>query len=523
MNRDGDISLLWQSVDHWAARKPDAEALVFGDRRVTWAELAGMVERMACGLISAGVGRGDCVAQVSAACPEFIISFLGASRAGAMWVGLSPVYPMEELRRMLGDCRPAVLLVAAEHRGAPLAGRASTLMYEIPSILGTYVIGGAAAGLPAFEELLEPSAECAGLLAERAAAQSPGDETLLIYTSGSSGAPKGVIHTHANLLANVSQEAPLFGIGGDDRVLLHFPINHVAADVEIGLCSIYAGATLVIQDHFSPADVLDVIEREKVTVLGQVPAMYLMEYEYDGFREERLQSVKTYLYGGSISTQPMLDVISGLCDRFGARMITGYGATEFGGFITSTEPSARPKSGEAGVAYPTCEVRIVDGGRNPLPAGETGEIAVRGPVLMKGYLNKPALTNEVVDGDGWLYTRDLGRLDGKGGLEILGRASDMYKSGGENIFPAEVEAALQSHPGVMFAAVIGVPHPVYGEVGRAFVMPVPGETVGADDLKRHCRTRLAPFKVPESFVFVERMPLLPSGKVDMRALRGRQE
>ncbi len=513
-----DSSYLWQEAARWASAKPDAEALVFGERRISWSELSRRVDSFACGMLRAGVGRGDCVAQISMACPEFIIAFLAASRIGAVWVGLNPKQTREELRRALDDCQPVLLLTVPSHADRPLLEMTQLLCCEFSSIMGAHVIGGAP-DWPSFDDLYgEVDAEALALAGRDL---SPGDDCLLMYTSGSSGVPKGVLHSNRSLLANVDRQAPRFGIGEDTRILLHFPINHVAADVEIGLCAIHGGATIVMMDHFNPEDSLDIIERESITVLGQVPLMYLLEFASPAFRPERLKGLKTLVWGGSAASPSLMERLKIIGDLAGAAVITGYGATEFGGFITVTGPDEPLIPGMVGRGYDNCEIKIVDAERAMVPAGTQGEIAVRGPMLMKGYLNKSQLTAEVMDGEGWFYTRDAGILDAEGRLTICGRLSEMYKSGGENVHPSEVEAVLDAHPRVMFSAVIGVPDALYDEVGHAFVMPHPGEKLTVEELRLYCRDCLAPYKIPKGFTLCEELPLLSNGKVDKKGLIGR--
>ncbi len=202
-------------------------------------------------------------------------------------------------------------------------------------------------------------------------------------------------------------------------------------------------------------------------------------------------------------------------------MVTGYGATELGGFVTATLPddSIAQLGGSVGVAYDNCEILIVDGQRKPLPPGNVGEIAVRGPMVMKGYLNSPEQTAEVLDKDGWYYTNDLGNMDASGRLSICGRRSEMYKINGENVYPCEVEAVLESHPAVLYAAVIAVPDDVFGEVAHAHVMIAQGAQLNADNLREWCAARLAHFKTPRMIRVHKQLPLLPNGKVDKVRLR----
>ncbi|MBI3118688.1 MAG: long-chain fatty acid--CoA ligase, partial [Candidatus Hydrogenedentes bacterium] len=358
-------------------------------------------------------------------------------------------------------------------------------------------------------------------LAQRTSEVQPGDEVLLMYTSGSTGKPKGVLQTHEAIVRNIAVEVKHFDWNEDTRALLHFPINHVAADVELGYGAVFAGATLVMMDRFDPARSLEVVEHEGITVIGQVPAMYLMQFQTEQYRRMNWQNVRAFVYGGSTPPQLLLDVLAPLAEKIGARLMTGYGSTELCGFVTYTTPEDDVEllAKSAGKVAPPFEMKIVDDVRSELPAGEIGEIAVRGPSIMKGYLNNPEATAAVLDAEGWYYSSDLGYLNEQGYLFISGRKSEMYKSGGENVFPREIEEVIEAHPAVLFAAVIGVPDPLYSEVGHAFVMVKPGKSVGAEAIIEHCKSHLANFKVPKRLELRPALPLLPNGKVNKVALK----
>ncbi|HDP35536.1 MAG TPA: hypothetical protein ENN29_10555, partial [Candidatus Hydrogenedentes bacterium] len=384
------------------------------------------------------------------------------------------------------------------------------------------VIGNTAQGAYYFDDYIStPRPHLDAEMVERMKTASPNDDVLLMYTSGSSGAPKGVLHSHGAILSNVSQQERLFDIYEDSRILLHFPINHVAADVEIGFCALHAGARIVMLDGFDPEKTLEVIEKEQISVLGQVPAMYLLESRTERFKRTNWNSVKTFVWGGASAPTLMLDTLADICKRTGARMVTGYGATEIGGFVTATLPgdSLAQLGDSVGVAYDNCEISIVDGQRRPLPPGKVGEIAVRGPMVMKGYLNNPEQTAEVLDKAGWYYTNDLGSMDKSGRLSICGRRSEMYKINGENVYPCEVEAVLESHAAVLYAAVIAVPDDVFGEVAHAHVMVAQGARANIEELRDWCAARLAHFKTPRTITIHKQLPLLPNGKVDKIRLR----
>ena len=518
------LKFLWQHVDKWASVKPDAEAIVFGKKRMTWAQLADAVDRTARAFLELGVEKGDCIALISTARPEFIISFMAASKIGAIWVGLSPRFSIGEMGRILRDCRPTILITQDRHENANLVERALTFSFELYCIREILVIGKAQEDMLSFEAFIEdPRHHLDSLLKERISATSPDDETLLMFTSGSSGFPKGVLHTHISVLSNVQEEQKRFEMGEDSRILLHFPINHVAADVEIGYCAIYAGACLVMLEGFDAGAALETIEKESITVLGQVPAMYLLEMRHPAFKTTDWKSVKTFVWGGSPASQEMLESLDAICKKTGASLITGYGATERGGFVTSREAkdTLAQKRENVGVGYDNCQIRIVNEKHKPVKAGEIGEVAIRGPILMKGYLNSPALTTEVMDEEGWYYSKDLGSIDKDGVLTLHGRRSEMFKTGGENVFPCEVENVLESHPAVLYAAVIAVPDDVFDEVCHAHLMTVPGMKLSEKEVLDWCKKNLAHFKVPKKIMFHNALPLLPNGKVDKINLRDR--
>lgn len=518
-----DFTLLWHAVDHWAAVKPDAEAMVFGERRLTWRDFKEQVDRLAKAFIGMGVERGDRVAMVAMACPEFLVSFMAASKVGAIWLGVSPKFTPDEVRYILGHCEPSVLITLHRYADIDLVEQGLTFGQEFPSIREVLIIGnGETEGALDFDAVVaEPRPGLDAALAERAAGGHPSDEALLMYTSGSTGKPKGVLQTHHSILENIRVEARYFHFDEDTRALLHFPINHVAADVEIGYGAVFAGGALILMDRFDPTASLEEIERERVTVVGQVPVMFLMQFQSPKFREMDWSHVRAFVWGGAGVPALVLDVLSVIAEQTGAHLLTGYGSTELCGFATYSMPgdSRELLAKSAGRVVEPFELKIIDDDGNALPAGVVGEIVMRGPIVMKGYLNNPAATAEVLDAEGWYHTRDLGYLDDKGYLFISGRKSEMFKTGGENVFPREIEDVLEGHPAVLFAAVIGVPDDLYQEVGHAFVMLKPGQEVGEAELRAFCKERLANFKVPKSFDIRPQLPLLANGKVNKMALR----
>ena len=521
-----DLSLLWHYVRKWAREKPDAEALVSLNERLTWAGFAEQVDRVAKAFIEIGVQKGDGVALISMARNEFLTTFMAASKIGAMWLGLSPKSTVEEVGYMLRDFRPRVIVTLGDYLGKGLVCAGLTMVNAIPGRKKILTLGEGAEGADDFTEFVNrPRPDLDAALDQRAAEVEPDDSVLVMYTSGSTGKPKGVVHCHKGIIANVAFEIREFALEGNARVLLHFPINHVAADVEIGFAAIYAGATIVSRERFDPKLSLQAVEREGITLVGQVPAMYLFQMRHPAFRDAGLSSVKTFVISGATPSKALVDALAVLCKKTGARLVNAFGMTETAGLVTYTRTGDPPEVILASAGRPgdPFEVRIVDEDRREVPDGKIGEIAIRGEPVMKGYLNDPEATAEVMDADGWFYTHDLAKKDINGYLYIVGRKSEMFKSGGENVFPREVESILESHPAVAAVAVIGVPDEIYDEVGRAFVVLKPGSAVTEPELRAFCQIHLSNFKVPKHIEFRAELPMLPNGRIDKKALKAENE
>ncbi|MEW6261713.1 MAG: class I adenylate-forming enzyme family protein [Thermodesulfobacteriota bacterium] len=518
----GNLSQTWHFVEKWAQTKPEAEALIFENQRLTWKSFKNHMDSIAKAYLEAGVQKGDRVALLSMARTEFPLTYMAAGKVGAVWLGLSPKFTLDELRYLVGHGQPRVLIAVRDFQGQDLAATISALRQEFECLQKVLVIGEPLSGTEGFEAFTSrPRPNLDDALAERSASVNPEDEALLLYTSGSTGQPKGVIHTHRSIVENIKVQVAKFRMTEKDRMLCHFPINHVAADTEIGVGSIMAGCALVLMDRFDPLATLEIIEKEKVTGLGQVPVMFLLEFKEPSFFQRDLSSLTHFLWAGAAAPKIMIDVLDMIRQKTGTLMLTGYGSTETCGFVTYTDPAddlATLQKTVGRMADPF-ELKVVDTGRQEVPDGRVGEIAVRGPFLMKGYYKNPEATAQVIDAAGWYYTADLGYKDPRGNIILVGRTSEMYKSGGENVYPREIEELLESHPAVLFAAVISVPDELYQEVGWAYIMLKPGQNVGEEDLRELCQDKLANFKVPKRFFIRPLLPLLASGKVNKMALK----
>ncbi len=516
------LNLTWHYVEKWAAETPDAEALVFEETRLTWKNFKSQMDLAAKAFVEAGVKKGDRVAMLSMARTEFPITYMAASRIGAIWLGLNPKLTVDELAFQVNDSKPVVLVAVREFLGNDLSETLNTLVKGCPSIKKLLIIGEPIEGAESYAKFVDkPRKELDTELEKRAAEADEKDSALLMYTSGSTGKPKGVVHTHYSIIENIKVEVVKFYFRQGGRALLHFPINHVAADVEIGYAAIMVGGCLVCMDRFDPAESLKMIEKEKLNVIGQVPVMFLLQMMQPTFKEVDMSGIELFAWAGSAAPKAMIDALSEICKKTGAKLMTGYGSTEVCGFVTYSEKDDNEETllTTAGKIAPPFELKIVDNNRKELPDGEIGEIAVRGAFMFKEYFNNPAATAEVLDKDGWFYTSDMAFRDKHGYIHITGRKSEMFKTGGENVYPREVEEVIESQDAVLFAAVMGVPDDLYQEVGWAFVMPIPGKAVTEEELLEYCKNKLANYKLPKKYFIRPLLPLLANGKVNKLALR----
>ncbi|WP_416967959.1 acyl-CoA synthetase [Streptomyces sp. 4F14] len=498
-------------LDYHLAQRPDAVAVTQDDRRLTVRELHDRVDRLAAGLADLGVGRGDVVALLLHNRPEFLELLYATSRIGAVFLPLNYRLSEEEWAYILGDAEARVLVTEPEFTapGGRLAGRTPSLESLV------LVDGGPRAGWTGYEDLLEGHSG-AGTPAVDAAAD---DLQRLMYTSGTTSRPKGVRITHGNVQAKNLAHIVHFGLTAADTTLVCGPLYHVGGLDMPALATLYAGGGVVLQRRFDAAGALRAIEDHRVTNVWLAPAMVNAVLEVPDRASYDTSSVRFVLGGGEKTPEPVLRRIMTAFPN--AWFADAYGLTEtVSGDTFLDREHALSKLGSVGRPVPHTRVRIVDDtGREAAP-GELGEITLRGPKVFGGYWRDEKATAAALRG-GWFHTGDIGHVDKDGFLYVDDRKKDMIVSGGENIATPEVERVLYEHPAVLEAAVVGLAHPRWGEVPRAFVVLRPGTSVDADALRGFCRERLAGFKVPARFDFVDELPRTPSGKVLKRTLRDR--
>ncbi|SEE74027.1 Acyl-CoA synthetase (AMP-forming)/AMP-acid ligase II [Streptomyces sp. 3213] len=498
-------------LDYHLAQRPEALAVVQDERSLTVRQLHERVNQLAAGLAELGVGCGDVVGLLLCNQPEFLELVYAVNRLGAVFLPLNYRLSEEEWQYILGHAQAKVIVTEREFVRAVerSAGCLTDLGHRV-------LIGGG-------EPSEEPWTDYEELLARHKGERvEPVDVELddlqrLMYTSGTTSRPKGVRITYGNLQAKNLAHIVHFGLTAADTTLVCGPLYHVGGLDMPALGVLHAGGSVVLQRKFDPQGVLDAIEKHRVTNVWLAPAMVNAVLEVPDREEYDTSSVRFVLGGGEKTPEPVLRRIMTAFPN--AWFADAYGLTEtVSGDTFLDREHALSKLGSVGRPVPHTRVRIVDDTGVEVPGGELGEITLRGPKVFAGYWRDEKATAAALR-DGWFHTGDIGHVDEDGFLYIDDRKKDMIVSGGENIATPEVERVLYEHPAVLEAAVVGLDHPRWGEVPRAFVVFRPGEDAGAEELREFCRARLARFKVPARFDIVDELPRTPSGKVLKRTLR----
>ncbi|MFF3515826.1 AMP-binding protein [Streptomyces sp. NPDC002573] len=525
-------------LQHWARITPDAELDVLGSARRTYAQGAQDVHNCAAALIQSGVRRGDRVAVLITPRPEFLTIFFALSEIGAVWVGLNPRHTVRELLHVVADSGASFLFTLTEHQGRSYRTTARVLSDRVPGMRRVVTIGdGKPAGLaqaltpdgaaepaasPAslaavpFETFLTEGAQApAAELAEARLACRPDDVAALVYTSGTSGQPKGVMLSAEALTRGCLLQAA-WSPTPQCRALAYLPVNHVGGIMDLGLLPVAQGGCLVYQEHFDPDATLDILQRERITLWGGIPTMFQLVAARPGFESADLGALQRIAWGGA----PMPAELVARLRRTGAQLGMVYGLTEACVSLCNPDADADDETlaTTIGRPDPRLDFRIADAEDRPVAVGQTGEIQTRHACLMQGYYGSPEATEAAFTADGFLHTGDLAIWLPDGNVRLIGRISEMYKSGGYSVYPREVEMALERHPAVAAAAVVAVPDPLYHEVGIAFVNPHPDWSVESHELEILCRQVLADYKCPKSFEIVAALPMLPNGKIDKLTL-----
>ena len=510
-----------RAARRWGGR----EALCFGGKRWTFADLAAGVDRVARGLIGLGVAPGDKVALWMLNRPEWIEIAFAVMKVGAVLVPINTRLRTEDVAYIVDQSDTATLILVERSGPIDYLGMVRELVpvagpSRLPKLQKMVVLGEEPRpATVAWNGLLERGvAVSEQALASRAGAVDPEDLAFLMYTSGTTGFPKGVMHSH-RMIRNVTDRAFRLAITEQDVIMMYLPLFHLFAFSEGMLISMVSGARQVLTESFDPGQSLDLIVRERATIVHGFDTHFKELCEAHDRRPRDVSSVRTGICAAGMSSST--PIARRARTLFGP-LVSGYGMSEFGagaaiGALDSTEEQSCEASGYPAPGY---EIRVIDPvtGRDQ-PAGTPGEILVRGYTVTRGYYNKPDATAAAIDADGFVHTGDMGVFRPDGHLRFMGRYKDMLKIGGENVDPMEVEAYLMAHPAINLAAVVSYPDARLSEVGVAFVRREPGHPITEEDVLAHCRGRIASFKIPRAVFFVDGFPMTSSGKIQKVKLR----
>ena len=488
----------------------DRVALIFKDRSRTWDEFAADVELLQRGLSAAGIVRGSRVAALDRNSDDYILLHYALAGMGAILVPINIMLRGSEVAYILNNCQPALLMTSDEFQ--PLADEAMAELGEPPRILKR---GQAAAGQLPWDDLYQMRS-----VAQISRPVSATDPHLILYTSGTTGRPKGAIISHQRSILDALSAIGAFGIRTNQRFFCYMPLFHTGAWDYIKLYFMQQGSVVVVE-KFDPEVAVESIARHRCNGMFGVPVVLRKMVESKAWKTADVSSMRLIAYASYDPSSLIVEVAEAFRKR-GATAIgiaNAYGLTEGGPYITILRPeesATRPHS--IGTPVPGAQVMLQDERGNEVPRGEMGEICIRSAAIMTGYLNRPEATEDALRG-GWLHTGDIGRIDEEGFLYLIDRQKDMIRTGGENVFAKEVEQVLVTHPAVSECAIIGLPDNDYGERVVAVVVCTTGQTVSESDLMAFTRIRIATFKTPRQVVFVDELPKTPAGKVQKNLLR----
>ncbi len=490
---------------------PDRPLVYYYDDTISYARVNDRANAVAAFLEGKGVKKGDVVSIMILNSPEIYYTMFGAQKLGCVTGSINYMLKGPEIAYVLEDSRPKVVFVGSDYmeefaKGFNMSGHKPLVVEALTDVAHSEKISGITLG-----EIIETYPT-----RERLVKQSPDDPTLLLYSSGTTGMPKGILLSNRNELCICKGTAAFGNSRPDDVFMIILPMFHVNPICVWTYPCIYQNLSICIRRTFSPAEFWPALTRYGVTTVQGVPAIYA--YVYSKADPATIEFDKLRLRMAFTGAAPMpVELIHGFKDKYGVEVVDGYGLTEATG--VSTTSTAIPQNiGSIGMAFPGLEVEIMDEENNILPYGERGEICVKGDAVMLGYLNKPEATAEAIK-DGWLHTGDMGHMDETGYVYISGRKKEMINRGGENIYPREIEMPLEKHPKIAEVAVIGAPDSQLGERVRACIILNEGCTMSADEVKEYLADKIAKFKLPELVEFMTDFPRNPTGKILKQELK----
>ena len=494
---------------------PNRRAIVSETGVITYGQLAPKIDRLARSLLKMGIKKGDIVGVLSYPRIDAYELHLALISIGAIWLGINPRYQYPEMEYIVRDARPVALFFASELGERTYGNDVFKLKSVVDSVKSIICFDKVIPGALIFEDFLANDEFLADF---RIPPRSENDVAMIVYTSGSSGKPKGCMLRNKSMVYRGQIQIRDFDFSGEYPILYNpFPMNHVGGLQLLSAYSCVAGGTVVLQRSFEPEDIGRIIRENNVNILVLVPTMFHLMFSAKSFNPTDFDMVELFMFaGGSLSP----DQIRRLQKLGHGKVQTNYGLTEGHSTVTISTPGLDPEILSITLGQSKAgEVRVVDDNGKPCEVGMQGELQIKPEYCMLGYLNRSEATAAAFTKDGWLKSGDRVEMLKGGEMRLVGRMSEMYKSGGYNVYPREIEMCLEEHPDVGLAAVVKRADELYGEVGRAYVVPKAGKELSAHDLKFWCKQRIADYKVPKDFVITSSIPLLPNTKIDKVTLQ----
>ncbi len=510
---------LASALDRNTNEYPNNTAIIFGETRLNYAQLNGAANQIANGLKSAGIKRGDHVALTCPNLPYFPMAYYAILKVGATVVPLSVLLKKREIEYHLGDSDSVAYICFIGTAELPMGQEGWAAYNDVKTCENFWLITP-----PGVDSPIEGANTLNDLIAGQAPTfktevTDPSESAVILYTSGTTGQPKGAELSHANMFTNAMISAGLVGLTSKDVHLIALPLFHSFGQSVQMNAGVLTGSSAVLIPRFDPDAVLKGFQDENVTIFCSVPTAFwslLHHPDADKYDLEKIASnLRICCTGGDAMP---VEVMKGFEEKYKVTMLEGYGLSETSPVASFSRIDKEKKPGSIGVPVKGVELMVANEKREPVPVGEVGEILIRGHNVMKGYYKRPEATEEVFT-DGWFATGDMGRVDNDGYYYIVDRVKDMIIRGGFNVYPREIEEVLLLHPAISLAAVIGEPNEKYGEEIKAFVVLKDGATANPEELIGWSKNEMAAYKYPRSFVIKDTLPLNETGKVLKRVLR----
>ena len=507
MNHKEDQMTLYGLLKRTATQYGEKEAIYDLKNRVTYSDFLRDVDRIAAGLRAKGIKKGD---RIAVALPNFYetaIIFFAVAKLGGVLVPFNPKYKKHEVNFILNNSEPKILF-ATEHFEENIGFK--EVLYLVPEAI---TVKSKLEGLPSYDELLVNHEN----EADEAEIDTNNDINCILYTSGTTGVPKGVMITHRSVVQSANTIKRQLFCTDQDVFVIAAPFFHIFGMAINLYCAISSGARMVLQEKFHPQQMLELIQQEKVTIKQGVPTMFIKVLETENFDQYDLSSLRAGIVGASAISPGKMKEIR---ERLGINLCQSYGITETVS-VTMTPYDDEEKNicETVGKPIPGVQIKVVDDQREVVPNGVVGEIAIKSFGMMKGYYKLPEQTAHVLDDEGWFYTGDLGKLNEQGYLTFVGRKKEMIIRGGFNIYPQEIEGVLMKHPNIAEAAVVGLPDETLGEIVCAVIRLKDGRTSTEEELKDYLKEQLAIYKLPGKVIFTKNFPVTASGKIQKLKLR----